>query len=321
MEVCTRAIGWLGVLVAWTIGAGAASAANGMIEINQARALAGGVNGSLAIDPPGFPVVIGAPGSYLLTSDLDLAVATESGIVVAPGVEDVTIDLGGFTIRGVSGVNVSPPLWQCTGGGGVNGGVGIEGTLSERVTVRNGRVRKMGGTGIQLGAAARIESMGIEQNCGDGMQLGADSVVQATLVRASRFRGIYCSTRCRIADTSSVENRFAGIEANESVISRVVVRLNGKDGVLGGEGCKIESSVATRNGADGEVGSAGLYLLFDGSNAIGNVSNANQGQGIVANAQTGVALNAIDANTITGLGNGSRTDCNLVDGARVCPAP
>jgi hypothetical protein len=45
------------------------AAVDGVIEINQSRALAGGVTPG---DAPGFPVTISARGSYRLTGNLDL---------------------------------------------------------------------------------------------------------------------------------------------------------------------------------------------------------------------------------------------------------
>jgi hypothetical protein len=49
-------------------------ASDGRIEINQAKALAGGVTPG---DTPGFPVSITVGGSYVLTSDLDVTVVGE----------------------------------------------------------------------------------------------------------------------------------------------------------------------------------------------------------------------------------------------------
>jgi hypothetical protein len=43
--------------------AGDADAADGQIEINQAIAMAGGLDGDLGADPPVFPLVISQPGS------------------------------------------------------------------------------------------------------------------------------------------------------------------------------------------------------------------------------------------------------------------
>jgi hypothetical protein len=56
-----------------------AHAVDGVIAINQARALAGGVTPG---DAPGFPVIINAPGSYRLTGDLTVPDANIYGIFI-----------------------------------------------------------------------------------------------------------------------------------------------------------------------------------------------------------------------------------------------
>ena len=58
---------------------GQALAVDGVIEINQARALAGGVT---AGDSAGFPVTLSASGSYRLTGNLTVPSST-SGIVAS----------------------------------------------------------------------------------------------------------------------------------------------------------------------------------------------------------------------------------------------
>lgn len=65
-----------------------AAAGDGRIEINQASIISG---------PTGYPFTIGAPGSYVLTSDLVVPDATTGIRVDADG---VFLDLNGFAIRG-----------------------------------------------------------------------------------------------------------------------------------------------------------------------------------------------------------------------------
>ncbi len=86
-----------------------AMASEGVIEINQAAALAGGITPS---DTPGFPVTLDQPGSYRLTGDLDFITTDEdpfgiSGIVITA--EDVSLDLGGFSVS-VGNTNPQPEL-------------------------------------------------------------------------------------------------------------------------------------------------------------------------------------------------------------------
>jgi hypothetical protein len=106
--------------------AGPALAVDGVIEINQSRALAGSVT---AGDFAGFPVQLNSPGSYRLTSNLNVS-ANYDGIQV--NADDVTLDLNGFTI---------------TGGGGLSAD-GISIASHKNVELRNGTVRGFTRTGV-----------------------------------------------------------------------------------------------------------------------------------------------------------------------------
>ena len=138
----------VGALLALVL-AGPAHAVDGVIEINQARAKAGGVT---AGDAPLFPVTLSQPGSYRLTGNLDLtdasarAPSTDAKDVKAIDVtaSDVTIDLNGFSIIGETSCPGFPPV--CTGTGS---GVGIA-SASETfsVAVENGVVRVPQGPGL-----------------------------------------------------------------------------------------------------------------------------------------------------------------------------
>ncbi len=104
-----------------------AAAVDGVIEINQARALAGGVSPA---DTPGFPVTVGQPGSYRLTGNLTTPAAS-NGIMVQA--RDVTIDLNGFRILGPST-------------GIIANGVRVE-TGSDNFELRNGSIQSFVGPG------------------------------------------------------------------------------------------------------------------------------------------------------------------------------
>ncbi len=84
-------------------------AVDGVVEINQARALAGGVTTG---DTPGFPVTISQPGSYRLTSGLN---STNTGVpIVRIEVSgSVKLDLNGFSITGPNECSGVPLV--CTG--------------------------------------------------------------------------------------------------------------------------------------------------------------------------------------------------------------
>jgi hypothetical protein len=117
---CTLLLGWL--LCAPL----AAAAVDGVIEINQAAALAGGVTPG---DAPGFPVSLNAPGSYRLTAGLVVPDGATTGIRIDSS--EVAIDLNGFSITcadpctGSTGFGIDSVLvpgnfgaWSATGRSG-----------------------------------------------------------------------------------------------------------------------------------------------------------------------------------------------------------
>ncbi len=123
--------------------AGPALAVDGVLEINQTAALAGGITeGVQCVDGPGFPVTLCTPGSYILTSDLVVPASTSGIVLVA---DDVSLDLNGFSITGPASCNTS----SCPSGSGsgvVRGLiiVPVPSTKGDRVTVTNGAIRGFG---------------------------------------------------------------------------------------------------------------------------------------------------------------------------------
>jgi len=307
--------------------AGPARAADGELEINQATALAGGVSGSLAEDPPGFPVRITRSGSYRLTSDLEVANVLLDGIVIAAGVSDVTIDFAGFTLRGTSGVNVTPPLWQCTGGGtgsghGIRAEIQIPLPQTRNVSVRNGRIRNMGGGGLWLFDASRVERMDVERNCGDGVLLGNGSVVTATRVRANRLDGIRCGNGCQVIDSAAEENSGLGIELlSAGLVRGTLARGNGSVGIRVLRGSRVLHGVAVANGVANSGATTGIALEGGDSSATACIANRNAGAGLTTTGSDAKAFVVEDENAYISF-TGQIAGCVYYpssDLGRVCP--
>ena len=74
---------------------GSVFAVDGVILIDQNRALAGSVTPG---DFPGFPISITQPGSYRLSGNLTVAANVINGIEISAN--NVTLDLNGFHISG-----------------------------------------------------------------------------------------------------------------------------------------------------------------------------------------------------------------------------
>src|SRR5438552_9500675 len=89
--------------------------AQGVVTIDQNRALAGGVTPG---DTPGFPVTLSLPGSYRLTGNLTVPNANTTAIQIAANY--VTVDLNGFTIIGTT-VCTGTRVTSCNPNGMGNG--------------------------------------------------------------------------------------------------------------------------------------------------------------------------------------------------------
>jgi len=112
-----------------------ASAVDGVVLIDQNKALAGNVTPG---DAPGFPVTITRAGSYRLSGNLTLP-ASADGIVIATS--GVTLDLNGFSITGA--------------GGSAARGITDDNVAHARISVRNGHIVGFP-TGLRLQASNRI---------------------------------------------------------------------------------------------------------------------------------------------------------------------
>lgn len=146
-----------------------AHAVDGVIEINQVRAKAGGVTPG---DTPLFPVLISQPGSYRLTGNLDVTDASarpggtlaENTTAIQVTADDVTIDLNGFMIKGPTNCSGDPLMCTPTGSGN-----GIDAGSHVNVAAVNGTVRGMGHGGLALGFG-RAEKVRASDNGEIGIQ-------------------------------------------------------------------------------------------------------------------------------------------------------
>jgi hypothetical protein len=108
------------IFVSFLGSAPVALAVDGVILIDQNRALAGNVT---AGDGAGFPVMINQPGSYRLSGNLTVPIGM-NGIEI--NADNVTLDLNGFSITGP--------------GAFPNLGIGIVSTDHQRMAIGNGSI-------------------------------------------------------------------------------------------------------------------------------------------------------------------------------------
>jgi hypothetical protein len=197
--------------------AGPTFAADGVIEINQARALAGGIT---AGDAPGFPITLSQSGSYRLSGNLQVASPSIDAIQVTAN--DVTIDLGGFSIIGPATCSGVGSTLLC-GPTGAGEGIDVSGA-ADGTTVRNGTIRGMGGAAMVLGLDGRAENVRATRNASGGIDVFEGSVVACTVSRNAGPAGIMSGGLIR--DNVVSQNLGDGIQSNGAVVGNVV-RGNG----------------------------------------------------------------------------------------------
>ena len=253
-------------------------ALDGVVRIDQGRALAGGVTPD---DAPGFPITLSQPGNYRLTGNLTVPDLNTTAIQITA--DSVTLDLNGFSIIGPVTCATEP-----TACSGVGTGVGVQagnGTIHgpRGVRVRNGSVRGMGRFGIWLsGSGSFVEKVTADSNADGGINV-AGSVIESAATQNGAFGIIALSVR----DFTAFQNA--------------------------GDGIILEASggVATANVSSQNVGSG---IIVQNGTAAGNTVFLNQGAGITALCPSSVVGNTIVVNaavTIQTSGDG----CALANNA------
>jgi parallel beta-helix repeat protein len=253
----------------------AAFGVDGVSEINQPRALAGGVTPG---DGSGFPVTLDHAGSYRLTGNLTVDAPDVTAIVV--GSSDVTIDLNGFTISCNTGVA------PC----GTGSGDGIDASGRTNVVVINGTVRGMGDDGIITGAGARLERLRLLSNHHNGASTGNNSSLVGNTASDNGNDGLTAGVSSTLSGNTARDNGRGGIETSSNcTVSGNTTNDNTVFGIYCNGGCTIDRNTANGNGT-------GVSLL--GGNAIiGNTMRNNTNFGLVAiGDDSGYADNTLTGN-------------------------
>jgi len=306
--------GLLGVLgVGFLVAAAVpALAVDGVIEVNQARALKGGVT---AGDTPGFPVTIATAGSYRLMSNLTLPDASAGGIDIT--VDDVEVDLNGFSILGpgTCSATYSNNLLTavtCTPTGG--GGYGLRATNRKQIRVHDGAVRGVGGKGIVIGEGI-IHDVQAIQNAGTGVQSSDNSLMRN--IRADTNDGPGISMSDGVLESAVVtRSDGSGVHVGGGMVRNVHVQWSRYNGIQAGFGAEIRDCISIQNGWSG-ITTSGQSLI------VGNNIRHNAQWGIVGdNSQTsGYSGNLIwdnDSGTVSGTAM-LQIGTNICENNTTCP--
>lgn len=282
---------------------------DGVVSINQAAALRGGVTPG---DTRGFPVTLKVSGSYRLTGNLvddDFA----GPVIIEITADRVALDLNGF--------EVSSPSFART----------IFGSNSE-VSVTNGRIRGRGGielgrassvdrihvsgvgdhgedAALRLGDDCRMTNSAVTHNFDtDGVAVGSNCYISGNVIshnNNSFSNGLRAGSNSVITDNVVSNNHDCNIEcgtdAQSPDVRGCLIQGNTANGSIENGGIRADDStlinnVASNNGVAGlSAGNPGI--MCSNCTLIGNVANDNLGVGFAdASGVSGYSNNQFNNN-------------------------
>jgi parallel beta-helix repeat protein len=228
------------------------------------------VNSPFSIDSctpiSSLPFTVNECGSYVLTACLTGATGQHGITVMA---DDVTIDLNGYTLTGVTGsldgihVGQGRSVMTVRDGNLKNWGgygLGAIGTSSAHVT--NVSLIGNGIDGVRIGPNGSIEKCIAEGNVGTGFSFGPGSNVAFCTAASNQSTGFNGSTRCTITDSTAQGNGGIGFSpSSDSLVSSCVAQGNTSDGIHVFLGGKVVECLAASNGRHGIYADSGAYIL------------------------------------------------------------
>ncbi len=227
-----------------------------------------------------LPYTISSPGSYYLTKNLT-GVASQHGIVIEA--DDVTLDLNGFTLRGVSGSR--------------------DGIFADSdntgVTVRNGVVQGWGYSGFNGDSATqcRFSDLKVRSNTQSGLVAGENAMVENCQVSLNGQVGIQIGPGGQVRDCMATYNGQRGISAQYGgSVADCTAAFNGTDGISVSSECVVKDNACQSNGSSGD--GAGIQVDGNKNRVEGNhLTSADIGLAI-SGTDNYVADNTVMNNTI-----------------------
>jgi|SRR5208283_2541869 len=212
------------------------------------------------------PFTISAPGSYYLTTNL--TVSSGNGITISSG--NVTLDLNGFVLQGVSGSG---------------SGILVSSTYTN-IAVRNGTITGWGGGGMDAFDYGHprnlvLERLTVSANGSYGIETEAGSVVRDCCSMSNHVDGIYCYGGL-VSGCMARDNGNAGININDCTVRDCQVESNYVDGILAnhstvrdcqvlGNGYGVYVNYCTVSGCYVAYSlKSGIYVYIQGCQITGN---------------------------------------------------
>jgi len=222
--------------------------------------------------------VIDTSGSYFLTGNI-IGESGKHGILVMA--DNVTIDLKGFSMTGVTGSQSGISFNSDTIGGAVS----------------NGIINLWGQHGIdaEMLGTLRVADITSNGNVEDGIILGADGLVTDCVVMGNAGWGISGMDNCLIIRCVARDNGSGGFRLNSGgSIKNCVAESTGPQGILVKYESSVENCVSSFNGA-------GIVISNEGCSVRNNNCVSNYNHGILLQGTRSL----IDSNMIATRTNGT----------------
>ncbi len=225
------------------------------------------VNATNTPGDSGDSFIISQPGSYYLTTNL-VGVSGKNGILITAN--NVTLDLNGFALQGVSGSG---------------NGIYIP-NVQTNLTVRNGTINGWGNQGI-YGASPPLmnfvlERLNIIANNNYGVVITGYGVVRDCNFSFNVADGIDFDGGGVISDCTADNNGYDGFSVICSVVSRCCAQNNGNRGILVQSGT-VSGCIVQNNH------SSGIFMYLTGNEVIGNTCIGNNTA--TSSSAAGISIN------------------------------
>ncbi len=281
----------------------------GVLALFVGAALTGVVSGG-PLDPPGspastdgvrepgtpissLPFVISQPGRYYLTRSMGIPLASPN-IGVRISADDVTLDLGGFTITGVD------PLEQ--------NAINVDGGRA-RVRISNGVLRNAVGVEAPGAADLHISRVAVYGSAFHAFRVDNGAVVEDCVVSGSGEHGFLLGgdftdgsrvtiRRCLIED-SAVAGVYLSQYAGGVLIEDSVIKGNNTSQTVDRGGIVVNDAddVTVRGNDMGFNSGADVYVVGDNNVVVDNVISCPTSIVVVASLNTFAPVNTTDPHT------------------------
>jgi len=271
--------------------------------------------------------VISQPGSYYLTTNL-VGVSGKNGIEITAN--NVTLDLNGFALQGVSGsvsgIYIPGAQTNITVHNGNLSGwdPGVNSSAASSANMVFERLNVSASTtsfGLDIAGACVVRDCNCQHN-GYGIYCQGAAVISGCTADNNSFDGILCTSSSSISGCTANNNTDIGIEEYYGPVSGCNVQNNGTVGIyiISGtvSGCVVENNgssgiivffaaVVTGCYVSGNYDS-GIYLTAAGtgsSEVIGNTCNGNNtsGSGSAGGIFIASSNNRVEGNHVAASGN------------------